>query len=310
MRFVWACGVVAFCGAIAACSLSGLSEGGSAQDGGGSDAKSAALDASTSDVNSAVDAPSSIDASISIDANTAIDASTSAIDSSSSSIDANAPDANLGPDAHIGCPIFATFCDDFETGNTSRWTGENVSTGSTLTVNKSNPHTGAYSLEGHVTGTTSNSFAALDEKVTATANVTYSIRAYVYSSAPIGTGGYVFSWFASDGTGYAVGTGTDSNWLINDNGNKYTASTAPLAGHWQCVEGTLEEPPAAGQPATLSLYIDDTMILSHTTVVATSSLIVAVEVGITAAGVAADGGAIGDVFIDDVAIAPQHIGCN
>jgi hypothetical protein len=206
------------------------------------------------------------------------------------------------------CPAFASFCDGFESGNLSAWSGTTLAAGGTVQAESSIVHTGHYALE--CVGPASTQFkAVVNHSFPNQTSGMIAVREWMYAPQPLvafdqlisvdgaaNNGDYVDvngsannTWMASEGDGPSATV------LAND------GSTTPIQqSAWICVE--LDVMLATTGPS-LGLYVGDQEIVTAS-MVTPSPGYSAEYTGL--AGVPSSGVT---VYVDDVVMAAQHIGC-
>jgi hypothetical protein len=213
------------------------------------------------------------------------------------------------PSAQL-CQQAGVFCDGFESGDLSRWTGTASCSACTVEVNGMYVHSGSYGLVGNAQGAASVSD-------TAEAYLTFAPRTSGVLAVRIW--GNAVSVAAQDAgvLELAAGSADLSHALaiaasdarvwqveeIYDNetmqGN-YASTVAAVQGQWACFELDY----TFGTPSQIQLFIDDALAVTMPAADTTPTF-GALFVG---AERATDSGAVD--AIDDVVMASQHIGCN
>ncbi len=204
------------------------------------------------------------------------------------------------------CPAFAMFCDGFESGDVSKWTGT-VSAASE-TVETTPVHTGHYALDSRVPAQGGNGAeGGVFLQLAAPATETLAIREYVYSVEPITN--YVgtilltdsinpnaeYGEVVADDTGHWTFTEDSATGGLHD----HTGSVTSVGGVWTCVELVVE----LGSDNTIELFVDGAPALTmpfldpHPTY---DNITVGVARAIAAGS---------EDFTDDVVVANERIGC-
>jgi hypothetical protein len=198
------------------------------------------------------------------------------------------------------------FCDDFESGTLMKWTGEDVPASQVVTTGAR--YTGNYGLDSSVP-TDMGAGAEGDVYYTSSAvsTGTLAIREWVYSSAQlvnyIGTLEVTLGAPATASQYVEVNANDVGAWSLSEFGS---AGLHDLAGHttaatatWTCVELVIE----LGSAATATVYVDGSASTEGTLFNAGDSY------DTTAVGVTRANAGGFEIYIDDVAIATQRIGC-
>lgn len=167
-----------------------------------------------------------------------------------------APDA--GADAMPpSCPVFATLCEDFETGELARWPGGFTSTNSSVGLTTDRPHRGAFALESFTpAGALATANIARELPVQSTGVL--ALRLWVYPVEPLVNFSEVVLW-GNTTTGQYLTFGGDpnENWTFSENSSAGLfdhLGVAPVAvGAWACVELVIS---FAGPSTTAQLIVD------------------------------------------------------
>jgi hypothetical protein len=217
--------------------------------------------------------------------------------------------ADTIPSAQL-CTQTGVFCDGFESGDLSRWTGTSACSACTVGASEMYAHTGSYGLLGDTTGAASVSDTA-EAYVTFASRSTGTLAVRIWAEA-IGVadqdaGVLELGAGASDFSHALVIAATDAQvWALSEiygmsDQEVDHATTETASQHvWTCFEIDY----AFGAPSEIAFYIDDAQALSVTasdTAPAFGALYVGAER-------ATDSGAV--MAIDDVVVASQHIGCD
>jgi hypothetical protein len=214
----------------------------------------------------------------------------------------------IGDDGGNGaCPAFAIFCEDFESGSLAQWPmTELVGAGASATITAARPHAGTRSLEAQVPPAGSSGAACLTGPIGTHSSGVLATRAWVYGPVSIQNFDLVLGLSDAANNNYTVVGGDNSvNWV----GSEVRASGSPIdfsstmqttANQWLCVELVF----MFGATPHYDVYVDGTQVLSKNALTP-SPTYNTLRVG----AVRADN--IGfHVFIDDVAVATQRVGCN
>jgi hypothetical protein len=207
------------------------------------------------------------------------------------------------------CPPFATFCDDFEAGpgNFDAWSGRNTDTGSVV-IGSSHAHSGRFALEAVAPPATgSGGEDDLYHRFAVQSTGMLAARAWIYSPEPLVNYDEVIYFTNPQTSQYAeAGSNDEGHWSVSDFSTAglfdhgSTAAT-PALDTWSCVE--LDYTFAAGAAGRVELYIDGALVV-FSAAMDPSPAFGSVSVGVTRADKAGY-----RVFVDDVVIAGQHIGC-
>jgi hypothetical protein len=225
-----------------------------------------------------------------------------------------AADATAGDAADVdappmaACPGFATLCEGFEGADLTQWTRLELYGPAMAEINGVRPRTGALGLEATVdAAATDDSAAAPTLRFPAITTGTLATRIWFNLDAPLEAFNLLVV-FRNHQTGrYATAGGNNpGNWVATEQtpgglfDHNSTIATPPLAT-WTCVELVYTFPgPQAGR---IQLYVDDVAVVDVPANDATAAF-TEVQVGI------ARGDEAGfHVFVDDVVIAEQRIGC-
>jgi hypothetical protein len=206
------------------------------------------------------------------------------------------------------CPAFASFCDGFESDNLGAWS-YSVVTSATLQAESSIVHTGHDALES--VGPSSTVFYgwAVHDFPAQTSGI-LAVREWMYSAQPLVADDQVLTLDGGSANGndfISVTGGVDNTWRAPEgDGATNTVyadhpSTTPIAqSTWVCIELDVM---LATTGSSLILYVADQQV-------ATGSLVTpSPGYKSLGAGNAAVAGAGGTVYVDDVVMAAQHIGC-
>lgn len=204
------------------------------------------------------------------------------------------------------CPPGALFCDDFETGDTTKWDGK-VLSGllDTIQVDAIRPLHGTYSADarglagGFDLGLAGAQTAALAKAIIPTVGGSLWARTYVYFSQPPAPNEQVLALTAGGTLGYQAGIGSAGSWALYEDGAvaSQASGAAPPGGSWICLELGVD---LRNNIVTLAA---DGQTLIHVklrqTAVPSDLELGLVEAPATAAR----------IFFDDVAAATSRIGC-
>jgi hypothetical protein len=216
-----------------------------------------------------------------------------------------APPADLGRCGHTGL----IFCDDFESGDDSKWTGRvNGTPGKTSLTVQSTTAVNHYALDGigqynpnNVTGGFTPTSHYLVQNFTIATPTTLALRAYVYLPTAPGNFAMALGLFRGS-AGFSVGVDDSNHWAVTQDqgsGPDLRGSVAVRFGQFVCVELVLDI------GTRLRLYIDGTLALDNVPALAT------VPNQLQAGLVRGPGNVPSSEFIvDDVALGKARITCN
>ena len=216
-------------------------------------------------------------------------------------------DGGTSGDGGGGCPAFAIFCEDFESGSLlPRWPTVETAGNGTATITTARPHGGARSLEATVPNTGSSGNGAAVAPIGPFSSGTLAVREWVNATVPIENFDLVSGFGDANVKNYTtVGGDNVGNWVISEarTGNTMptdSSSTTPTtANTWVCVELVF----TFGSTPHTEVFVNDTQVLS-TNSITPSPTFSYVRVG------AVRGDNLGfHVFVDDVVVATQRIGC-
>jgi hypothetical protein len=201
------------------------------------------------------------------------------------------------------CPAGAIFCDDFETGNLSKWTSSGVKKDAgSLTVQTATKLHGMYALRAIGNGMPSpGDIDAEVEKDFPPTAPPLAVRANVYLPAGLGNFDSVIALYDTGTNSFAIGGDSNATWVVSENEanapDRHSDMVPVSAGSWHCVELVID---ATGM---VTLFIDNHALIGpwqRASNVSYSLLLVgitrSVDTDLTA-------------FIDDVAIGPSRLYC-
>lgn len=206
------------------------------------------------------------------------------------------------------CPSFAIFCDGFESGNLSKWTG--TVTPAFEAVESTIVHTGHYALESDVPMEGGNGAeGAVYLQLAAPATGTFAVREYVFSTQPVNN--YMGTLFLTDSTNpngeYGEVIADDvGQWTFTEESatgglHDHTGSIVSAGGVWTCIELVLEL--GSGGSNNIELFIDRNSALT-TPFLDPNPTYDNIAVGVTRAVAAGF-----TDYVDDIVVANQRIGC-
>jgi hypothetical protein len=215
-------------------------------------------------------------------------------------------DAAEAGDAPAACPSFATFCDGYETGDTSAWSQMFASAGGSLTVETATVHSGRFALHVIQPGASNSTDAETVHMLAApqsTGVLTTRLWFYAVASLPANVGPLNLH----DGTlaHYAfLMVYPNEAWTVSEQGTNglhdHQSTTLLVAGTWTCLEVDYTFAPPA-----YAVYVNDVLAISGAAADTAPSFD---RVSLGAQNVA-PAGANADMIVDDIVIADRHIGC-
>jgi hypothetical protein len=221
---------------------------------------------------------------------------------------ATPPDGDLATTPDLGtiqiCPTGSIFCDDFESGNTSKWSSIDIKQdlGAVAVQSMTKAH-GTFALRALGNGAPGNDvYAEVTKAFTPTAPP-FALRANVFFPQALRNYDHLIALYENNNSTNSFSIGGDNNglWVVAE--NESTAGDFPsdmvptTAGQWHCVELVID---AAGM---VTLYVDNHRLVGpwqRTSAVTYSQLMVGVTRSVDTNYVA---------YIDDVAIGPSRLYC-
>jgi len=210
-----------------------------------------------------------------------------------------------GGDVAGPCPSSAVLCDDFESGDISMWSGLTVSLGgASVTASAAQPRNGGFSLDANVpmlgNGTSANVIRSIPLRTTGV------LAARLWILAPTMFTRFdavVRFWHTPTNQYMVVGCDSTNHWTAGENdgvGVIDHVSTVPCGPgpSWHCVEQVYSL-----DSRRVEVYIDGANVIDEA-VADPAPKFSQVDVG----AVRADAAGF-RVFVDDVVIADQRIGC-
>lgn len=211
------------------------------------------------------------------------------------------------------CPPFATFCDDFESGDLVKWTSLLQTNSGKVSVVGTKVFDGQnafYALAGPSTPV-NNTYPAVGAGARVTVPVVTSgllvVRARVFMPRFLGDETTFIKAFAKNGVddmnvkitnGGLVKVDTD----IPDAGPELTGTKGPPIDKWFCIEWQA----TIGAAGHQRILVDGEEVLAADEYNLTSQGYDSVQIGFNAA----NGSVTQDIYFDDVVMATQPIGCN
>lgn len=203
----------------------------------------------------------------------------------------------------FACPPFALFCDGFESGDISKWSGSSLATGATVTPTTTVVHSGSFALEAIMPSQQTGAGAKVYDSVATQTTGQLALREYVFMPSQLSDYDGVIELSGAPLQYIGLYVGSDLMWAVSEDSSGGGLADYPIAvpaqpGRWYCVELEVR----FGSP-TVTVYIDNTQVLM-TPMADPGPLYNQAAGGMTRASI--DGG---DAIIDDVVVANQHIGC-
>jgi len=222
---------------------------------------------------------------------------------------ATPPDGDLATTPDLGtiqiCPTGSIFCDDFETGNFSKWTSTTVrqDAGSVAVQSAIKAH-GTYAMKALGNGAPgADVYAEAIKSFTPTAPP-FALRANVYFPTTLQHFDHVIALYENNSgstNNFSIGGDTNGTWVVTENEanapDEHSDMVPATAGQWHCVELVID---AAGM---VTLFVDNHKLIgpwARASAVTYSTLFVGVTRSVDPDYVA---------YIDDVAIGPSRLYC-
>lgn len=217
-------------------------------------------------------------------------------------------DARDADDGAPGCPGFALLCDGFEAGDLSLWTGPFQRGEAMMTFTDAHVRSGALALEAQMSASAENGAAAVLLEIPAQATGTLAVRAWFHLARPLERFSLVLG-FQNRGSGQyiMVGGDNDGEWVSTENTasqmlrDHHSERATPLVGAWTCVELVFTFPQAGG--SRIQLFVDEVAVLDEPGGDASPAYTEIVVGGVRLEQAGAH------LYVDDVVIARQRIGC-
>jgi hypothetical protein len=227
--------------------------------------------------------------------------------------DLGTPGDDLGGDGDLArvdggaeiCPAGAIFCDDFESGDTSKWDVINIKKdlGSQLGVQSARVYHGTHALESVGSGASgADNFVAVEKRFPPT-SPPFAIRGMFFSAQNPHGYTLVMTVFDDSGFGVSFGGDNDTTWVITEEraggtDDHHSDMATADAGRWHCLEIVVD---AAGN---VTGYVDEHPLIGPFARVTPTQQYTTFIVGISRTVVANV-----DVFFDDVAMGPSRLYC-
>lgn len=220
------------------------------------------------------------------------------------SADAPSADAPSADAPSGGCPAFSLFCDDFESGDFSRWTFTDVDAPAVLVVANTTPFQGAFVLDANSPPNAVSLQASANYHFAVRSTGVLAGRFYFQLQTPLANYSSMIGFYDGDDDYVAIGGDEDANWVASEESTAgglmdlRTTIATPPTGSWNCAELVY-----TFAPAQLQLFVNGTAVIDVPSTVSGASFL-RMLIGITRAD------AVGfHVLIDDVVLADQRIGC-
>jgi hypothetical protein len=212
--------------------------------------------------------------------------------------------ARRGDAGGAACPTDAILCDDFETGDASKWNGSAMQTPQmkaslSLTIDGKKTHSGNFALHAvaQKSDLSGNWFMTLDENLNAL-SPPWGLRVYLQATDALDDYTLGVALYSGNDT-LAIG-GETGDWLVDEdfpsNGIDHT-TTAPISlGQWVCVE-------LVHDGTQIHLYTDGSEQAAFSPGITTSYD--SMSLGLVRWASPADT----ELFFDDFVLAKSRVGC-
>ncbi|HEY5921719.1 MAG TPA: hypothetical protein VIV11_08610, partial [Kofleriaceae bacterium] len=204
----------------------------------------------------------------------------------------------------LACPELSILCDDFETGTTSMWTGTSIDPGATIEVTTEFPHTGRFSLDANVPAIRNGAYATVyyGNPVPQSTGV-IAMRSWIYATTLFTRFDEVSGLYNTATQYFVVGCDDLNHWSATESSDQTGIvdhlTSVPCAPQlWYCVELVYDL-----SARRASVFVDDAVVVDIA-VVDPAPQFTRLETGASRADAAGF-----RVFVDDVVIANQRIGC-
>jgi hypothetical protein len=204
------------------------------------------------------------------------------------------------------CPANAIFCDDFESGDVSKWTEHEIhfDGGAQLEVQATVARHGKYALHATATGhDMAGQGRSVVVKTLPGVMPPIAVRANVFAVQPLDHYGVTVEIYDSSYHGFAVSGDNQDVWTVTEDQTQNGAvdrhaDMVPFnAGAWHCVEIVVDN------NGFVSLFIDNHQLVTpFLRMSAVSYATLQVGIGRTI-------NPTNDVYVDDVAVAPTRLYC-
>jgi hypothetical protein len=206
------------------------------------------------------------------------------------------------------CPVGASFCDDFETGDTRKWDAREFKfdAGAQIDVESAVVRHGLFAL--HAAASSPNpagDVAAHSIVIKTLPSLTppIALRANVFAVQPIDRFGVTLELYDDTTHGFAVESDNSNIWTLTEDqatfpdSDHHTDMVPFNAGQWHCIEVVID---AGG---LVSFFVDKHQLLP-TFPRHSANAFTTLQVGIGRTV-----NAVNDVYIDDVAVGPSRLYC-
>lgn len=214
-------------------------------------------------------------------------------------------EGNAGADAAFTCAA-ALWCDDFETGDLAGWSVGGSGPGAAAAASTTRSRSGTFSLGAVAPGAGHRATVSFDLPGTLSSG-SLALRMWI-SLAGAFDDFTIAGVFRNTATPQYLTVGGDADvWVANDNNandslrDHRSTAALPALDTWTCVELVLDFPGAS--PARVRVLVDDAVVIDRPPNDQAPAYD-QIRLGVERAGVPSV-----EVFIDDVAIATQRIGC-
>jgi hypothetical protein len=213
-------------------------------------------------------------------------------------------DAGGDVDAAEGCPATALLCDDFESGGTAAWSMVDRSPNARVIVSNTRAHAGAFALDATVpTAGAAGGYACVNKTFPTQTTGVIAVRQWIYATPPFSFYDEVLGLNQAQEHYIVFGCDHLDRWVASERSpstgliDHFSVVTC-TTNAWVCVELVYS---LSARRATY--YIDGSSVLDFT-VADPAPQFSLVQVGATRADSAGF-----HVYVDDVVIADQRIGC-
>lgn len=169
--------------------------------------------------------------------------------------------------AVLFCPAGALICDDFESGNASKWMTDTRAP-STVTVDTVRPHGGLYSV--HAAAPANGGIDSYAEYLVTYSKVppmTFSVRFWLYAQTAPGNYGLFVTFRRGASANIGLGANPTNNFVITENDATvpdHNSTTALPLGQWICVQLRVDYPTATASQGRVRAFLGNTAVLDFT----------------------------------------------
>ncbi|HTL31875.1 MAG TPA: hypothetical protein VL326_02055 [Kofleriaceae bacterium] len=211
------------------------------------------------------------------------------------------------PDGAVAgaCPANALLCDDFETGVLMPpWSYYDLNGPTMLAPSTVRPHSGIYSLDAAMGMNNVEGMAGTVYRFNSTSTGTLAVREWINQPVPMINFDLVMI-LRQQQRYLSVGADGLGNWIVTEQVpsvglyDHKTTIAAPGVNAWVCVELVVH----LSSPRSFQVYSNGALILDEA-FNETTPAYTEVSIGVSRADMAGY-----EVFVDDVVLAPQRIGC-